>query len=673
MARIFPPILEPTAVRSRAERALFPVLRDALDATYTIIHSARWYLPRADEKTPGENSEADFIILHPGKGILILEVKSGKVSYNPETGKWIVSDEQGSRSHKRGPLQQAQEHRYAVERALVRIDPAFKDITFGYCAAFPDSARVPGIDHANMPRHLVLDSSQLDDIQGWVERIYRHFGGESCRGGGESVVRLAVDALAGSPEFSTRLQAQLALMNRTIKALTEEQYRLLGWLRGERRAAIAGCAGSGKTLVAVELAMRLDRAQLRTLLLCHSVHLANHLQTLTRGTGLVVMDFESWVRHLSGSADSSATAEALWMTYLEPTDKELDGAFDQIWASTIGYDAIVVDEGQDFRDTWWLLVDAALKDRGSGWLYVFHDDNQSILPHRGILPITRSPFSLSRNCRNAGAIFELVQRLHPSPPMLAPELSGYGHVKHFDTSALGIRLSLTAALIDAVEQLGHNQLVVLTTEPDPVTDSILFGLDIPLEQVPRWQESVNEYLSEIATEAAYWTPPARDLPPLSDEAVPSPDDIQRVVDWSNPMETRVCSSWLQYQMADSWVQQLTWHRVEPGGLEIRELPRDHRRRIAALIRFFRSPTWANTLPNPRRLRLMPGGNSACGEGCLPLFTVASFKGCEADGVILFGDRVPAIANALVYIGISRARVLLNLVGPFDRIFPNGVS
>lgn len=42
------------------------------------------------------------------------------------------------------------------------------------------------------------------------------------------------------------------------------------------------------------------------------------------------------------------------------------------------YDAIVVDEAQDFLENWWLPLQLLLSDPDNGILYLFYDDNQNI-------------------------------------------------------------------------------------------------------------------------------------------------------------------------------------------------------------------------------------------------------------------------------------------------------
>ena len=47
------------------------------------------------------------------------------------------------------------------------------------------------------------------------------------------------------------------------------------------------------------------------------------------------------------------------------------------------FDAIVIDEAQDFADSWWEPVLAALRDPEAGGLYVFIDEGQRVFDRQG--------------------------------------------------------------------------------------------------------------------------------------------------------------------------------------------------------------------------------------------------------------------------------------------------
>ena len=68
------------------------------------------------------------------------------------------------------------------------------------------------------------------------------------------------------------------------------------------------------------------------------------------------------------------------------------------------YDAIVVDEAQDFRTDWWLPVEMLLKDVDQSPLHIFLDPSQCI--YGELLPAIKMSFTyhLNENCRNTRCI-----------------------------------------------------------------------------------------------------------------------------------------------------------------------------------------------------------------------------------------------------------------------------
>jgi phosphate starvation-inducible protein PhoH len=72
----------------------------------------------------------------------------------------------------------------------------------------------------------------------------------------------------------TPLGAELEEEDEKIVQLTEQQLMVLQVLRKRRRAAIAGCAGSGKTMLALNKAIQLNDQGFCVLLICFNVALA---------------------------------------------------------------------------------------------------------------------------------------------------------------------------------------------------------------------------------------------------------------------------------------------------------------------------------------------------------------------------------------------------------------
>jgi superfamily I DNA and RNA helicase len=88
------------------------------------------------------------------------------------------------------------------------------------------------------------------------------------------------------------------------------------------------------------------------------------------------------------------------------------------------YDAIVCDEGQDFREEFWVPLELLLTDYDSSPLYVFYDDNQNLYARAGTFPIRDEPFSLTTNCRNTAPIHEATYKHYKGVPVSPPDIQG---------------------------------------------------------------------------------------------------------------------------------------------------------------------------------------------------------------------------------------------------------
>jgi hypothetical protein len=432
--------------------------------------------------------------------------------------------------------------------------------------------------------------------------------------------------------FSPTIRGQLALAHQAIQALTAEQYQVLDLLRYARRVSIAGCAGSGKTLLAAEKATRLDKAGFRTMIICHSQYLASYIRGLVGGTGVQVVDFTAWIQRILNR--DNALAET-WTHYQEPTEDELATAFDLLIDSNERYDAIIIDEGQDFRDEWWLIVEAALINQEYGILYIFHDDNQALLPNRAAYPIVQAPISLSKNCRNAGEIFDIVRRFHSQSPETSIALKGQGIVQRWTFDPGEELTTVRRAVQEALKVVSAEDLVVLTTEPEPAENSVLNHVNVALKPIHRWQDAVMEYLGRHGSPRFT----------LSEDSMPNSQDIQTVMGFAKTVYPK------EWEHAGELRAKENWHWEDTAdGLVILGKYR---------LGLFTFEDWADTLPQPSSIIIT--ADEADQEQMIQLATVSAFKGLEAQGVILFIPTARPDLEAMVYVGVSRAKLMLHLV------------
>jgi hypothetical protein len=196
--------------------------------------------------------------------------------------------------------------------------------------------------------------------------------------------------------------------------LTEQQRMLLDVSRLVRRLEIRGGAGSGKTWLALEQARRFRKEGKRVALLCYSRGLAAYFERVTsawnrkeqpsyvgtfHGLGINVWGAEP---SPLGDEDSDYWEQRLPETMVSIAESlDVSGRFD----------AVVVDEAQDFADQWWPAVIAALKDPDTGSLTIFSDEGQRVFARFGGVPECQAVFVLEHNLRNTRQIAETFQPL----------------------------------------------------------------------------------------------------------------------------------------------------------------------------------------------------------------------------------------------------------------------
>jgi superfamily I DNA/RNA helicase len=206
---------------------------------------------------------------------------------------------------------------------------------------------------------------------------------------------------------------------------------VLDLLSRHRRVVISGGAGTGKTLIAREKAERLAGEGMRTLLVCYNRPLADHVREQVAGIDLLdVASFhqlcDRWVRRAHAMLGRDLLAE---------TRRDCPGAdhFDVILPMALAlavdafgprYDAIVVDEAQDFALEFWMPIEMLLTGGEDAPLYIFIDENQDVYRRATELPVKTPPATLDRNCRNTGHIHAAAYRYYRGDAVEAPEIEG---------------------------------------------------------------------------------------------------------------------------------------------------------------------------------------------------------------------------------------------------------
>lgn len=385
------------------------------------------------------NYEADFVVLVPDFGYVVLEVKDWPHA-RIVNGMW---ESKGSYAgadwvrmgHKVSPLHQAdiacqrlktglseagifpKERDWQPERRCMAILTTCIPEEFD-TAPVAEDARLA--NRTNLPLTTLYVCGEEALRHGLKERILSLFVKRRRLGRHMTAEMMAAitSYLAPSLYFRMDLQNYLRLMDEAAAPLQE----LLPLLEESKGGIhVEGCAGSGKTVLATREAAR-QAANLprdgkhRLLMLCYNHNMANalrrHPELLAQADVLTISNFHEYCEHtLLGPAGQSGLMDRSGEG--DPLSDAALAYLSEHTADAPVYDAIFVDEAQDFRSAWWKLIERWLHPEGK--LYIFADSRQKLYAHRGPLPSLPTRIRLRRNLRNAREIAEYSAAYLPEP------------------------------------------------------------------------------------------------------------------------------------------------------------------------------------------------------------------------------------------------------------------
>ncbi len=420
---------------SQAEAKVYRALRDKLPNDYVVFFQVGWILRRQEEQA--KDGETDFLVCHPDHGYLCIEVKGGGVGFDAVSGEWFSVDRHHQKHTINNPIGQALKAKYSI-RSKLNEHPRWQDLSLGnvlrgHAVFFPDVGDTHVLSRPDMPEALIGSAKTLQDPKSWIDGIFAYWGNdvESFTPIGRRGIDVVRDVFARSFVVTPLVASRLADQEARRLVLTKDQMRVLDFLRSHRRAAISGGAGTGKTVLALEKARRLASEGFRTLLTCYNRQLADHLSSLCYGTqNLDVMSFHQLCHRQVERANRASGRDLVSEAKVTYPGKDL---YEVQLPNALGYsleilpdryDAIVCDEGQDFREEFWVPLELLLTDYDSSPFYVFFDDNQNLYARAGTFPIREEAFSLTANCRNTAPIHEAAYKHYKGIPVSPPDIQG---------------------------------------------------------------------------------------------------------------------------------------------------------------------------------------------------------------------------------------------------------
>ncbi|SDT23353.1 3'-5' exonuclease [Pseudomonas oryzae] len=400
MAKFFP---SRSACRfdTNGERRLAERLEKKLDDDYLC-----WFNVPVGPKA----LQPDFVVMHPQRGVLVLEVKDWKLDSirSMDRGKAELFVD-GQLKSVRNPMTQARAHVLEVVTTLQK-DPELKQppgskytgalvMPYGWGVVLTAITRrqFEQTDLAEVldPTHVLFQDEMTEGVEDEVfqqrlwDMFYQSF---PCNLGQSQLDRvryhlypeIRVNSTPGQFGLFSEQQAPLPSLIKVMDLQQEQLARSLG----EGHRVIHGAAGSGKTMIlgyrCAHLASTLNKP---ILVLCYNRSLAGRLQQVMTERGLgekvVVRNFHAWCY------EQLKTFGIEPPDFKLPMDKKMAQAVDITYAAVTNgcipsgqYGAVLIDEGHDFQPEWFKLA-VQMVDPETNSLLVLYDDAQSIYRDQG--------------------------------------------------------------------------------------------------------------------------------------------------------------------------------------------------------------------------------------------------------------------------------------------------
>lgn len=445
---------------TESEGAVWQTLEQSLRPEDTLIANLRL----TDET---KDHEADLVVIMPDVGVVVVEVKGAGVGVFD--GEWVMR--RGQSSRRIDPVDQVRRTRYAIQE-YVESDARWAEssrgqVRFAHAVVTPftnlgDDFRLP-----DTPRWMVHDkqdmphlAERLADIPLGFETHRRVPDYDDCE-----LIYEILTARGTNVATSVVDEAEERLSR--ADRLTQEQDLILQVTRLLRRVEIRGGAGSGKTVLALTQAKQLtqgrgDRPRERVALLCYSLGLASYFKRETASwkynhRPAFVGSFEE-LGNEWGIESGTRLDHDFWENELPRLMYEKATQL----PPNLRFDSFVVDEAQDFAESWWRPLIASLRDDEEGGLFLYADDNQRLFNRQGRPPVPLVPLVLDHNLRNTKQIATVFRPLAPQRMRLeggdGPEVE---YVYASPEDAIDVADDQVGRLLD--EGWQNNHVALLTT------------------------------------------------------------------------------------------------------------------------------------------------------------------------------------------------------------------
>jgi hypothetical protein len=490
MAKIYPDTQKTRVVFSSAAEEQFYNECKTLSGGWQVFYSCTLSTMEGDEGL--KDNEIDFVCYHPSYGVVVVEVKGGRIRFDAQTSKFYSVNRHNETFEIKDPFQQALIWKSRFLRFLKRNDVR---VPVSHAVSFPtaDEAEFPVA--AGVPQEIIIGRNRIKNLEQTLKQIAEKSQPEQYlkfADVGSQLERL----LVGST-FTTRMYLRQYIDGHESRVKDTEtiQETLITPIAAARRLGIEGEAGTGKTMLALFLAKHF-RDQGKSVLLLGSNALLNLLLARDLGEGIAIQTYPEMaanfgVNLLIPPSEYSGAKED-WIQFEAP--EKLKTAIN---SSQTRYDVVICDEAQDVQPFWWDAIETLLKaESEESRFYLFFDSSQGVFGAGGseqkfvagdILPVKPPYFPLVHNYRTTREIASFSRAFRTGTEVFQSHCGRLGYIPEIITykDAEDAKRLLAKLLrrLTREEGLDLEEMTLLSARNPSARESVLYQTE-ELAKIP---------------------------------------------------------------------------------------------------------------------------------------------------------------------------------------------
>jgi len=317
MALMYPDINATRVIfASSAEESFYEACRNSLSDAWVVYYSRT--LSTVDRDSGMKDNEIDFVLYHRAYGVLVIEVKGGRIRHDSQSGKFFSINRYDESFEIKDPFQQALVWKSRFIRVLRNRNIK---VPVSHAVAFPSVHESEIEESAAITPEIVIGRQKIASLASTLKNLVTQV--QSARYLKFEDVSAGLHDILWGKDFTSKLFLKDYLTSHDLRVKDVEviQETLVQPIAASLRLAIEGEAGTGKTLVAILLA-RHFRSQGKRVLVLSSNRLLNEYLKSEAGSGVDVKTYielgESFGVHLLNPPPDFEGRREDWSQYEAP-------------------------------------------------------------------------------------------------------------------------------------------------------------------------------------------------------------------------------------------------------------------------------------------------------------------------------------------------------------------